>query len=260
MAAASSRGSFALTSADRGILTELLASARVVDADGNELPLHSNTSREQCEFLRGLIARTDSRSCLEIGLAYGISSLAICDSIFGRAGASFVSIDPYQSAHWRNIGLLNLDRAGFSPIVEFHGRHSHEVLPELLAGGRRLDFAYVDTSKIFDVVMVDAFFLVRLLKVGGVVVFDDCAWPGVKKLVRYLARWPHLEVFATHGPVREATPRRLGSILTKAIPSRDRVFRQELVKTDEEMGISASCVAFRKTAEDSRSWDWSLHP
>lgn len=242
------------------VLEELLRTGFVADADGNRHALHSNTSPAQCYFLTRLIAQVDARACVEVGLAYGVSSLAICDSISSKPGASFVSIDPFQRVHWRDIGLLNLERAGFSRLLEFHPRPSHEVLPELLISGRRIDFAYVDTSKIFDVVMVDAFFLVRLLNVGGVVVFDDCAWPGVRKLVRYLASWPHLEVFGTHGDYHETSARRIGSLIGRMVPFRERVFRPELIASDKALGIAASCVAFRKISDDERQWDWSLHP
>ncbi|HVF40549.1 MAG TPA: class I SAM-dependent methyltransferase [Gemmatimonadaceae bacterium] len=240
-----------------GYLWRLLRSGVVADEDGNPHQLHSNTSRAQCDFLQRLVREADARSCLEIGLAYGISSLAVCESIAGKADASLISIDPFQDAHWQNIGLLNLQRAGFFSMVEFHQRASHEVLPDLLSAGRRIDFAYVDTTKIFDVVMVDAFFLLRLLKVGGLIVFDDCVWPGIRQLVRYLSSLPHVRVHATHGEYRESRGRRIASAVTKVVPLRQRVFRQEIIATDEALGIDASCVAFIKIAEDDRQWDWS---
>ncbi len=242
------------------ILDGILASGVVTDAEGEKHSLDSNTSRRQCEFLRDVIGKIDARICLEVGLAYGISTLAICESIHVKARASLVSIDPFQQAHWSNIGRLNVERAGYAGIVEFHQAMSHDVLPVLLKEGRRIDFAYVDTSKIFDVVLVDAFFITRLLEVGGVVVFDDCSWPGVRAMVRYLASWPHLEVFATHGEERLPPARRIASSLGKLVPFRDRIFRPEVIRTDKDLGIAAPCVAFRKVAEDERPWDWSLHP
>jgi predicted O-methyltransferase YrrM len=85
------------------ILDEILTSGVVKDEKGVEDAMHSNTSAEQCAFLRRLIESIDARRCLEAGLAYGISSLAICESIHRKRGASLVSIDPFQHAHWRDI-------------------------------------------------------------------------------------------------------------------------------------------------------------
>lgn len=242
------------------ILDEILTSGVVKDEEGVEHAMHSNTSAEQCAFLRRLIESIDARRCLEVGLAYGISSLAICESIHRKWGASLVSIDPFQHAQWRDIGLLNLNRGGYASIVEFHARPSHEVLPELLLEGRTLEFAYVDTCKIFDIVLVDAFFITRLLKPGGIVVFDDCSWPGIRKLVRYLASWPHLEVCATHGGAGPRPGNTLASRLSRVVPFRNRIFRSEVLRTDDELGVAAPCVAFRKIREDERPWNWSLLP
>lgn len=244
----------------RTVLDDILQSGVVTDARGAQHQVHSNTSPAQCLFLRELIGRIDARRCLEIGLAYGISSLAICEEINGKAGASLISIDPHQGEHWNDIGVLNLERAGFGAILEFHRRPSHEVLPRLLQEGQRVDFAYVDTSKIFDVVLLDAYYITRLLMPGGIIVFDDCSWPGIRKVVRYIATWPHLEVFAVHGPTERSWTQRLGYSLAKAIPLRSRILRPELIHPDMDLGVGAECVAFQKNAEDERPWNWSLIP
>lgn len=242
------------------ILENVLNTGLIRDIAGKDIALHSNTSREQCMFLAQLVEQIDARQCLEIGLAYGLSSLAVCGAISGKENAGLVSIDPFQKAHWNDLGLLNLQRAGFQELVDFHGGFSQEVLPALLAAGRKFDFAYVDTTKIFDMVLVDACFIVRMLNVGGVVVFDDCSWPGIKKLVRYLSSWPHLRVLDVHGPTSAGVLRRWGSYITRLVPSRGRIFRSELLQSDEALGVSGGCVAFQKLEEDSRPWDWSLVP
>jgi predicted O-methyltransferase YrrM len=234
----------------------LLDSGVVTDATGQTFPLHSNTSLEQCRFLQDLISATDARRCLEIGLAYGVSSLAICEAIAAKNDPSLISIDPLQTSAWNNIGVLNLQRAGFGQMLQFHEAPSFEVLPELLRQGRRIDFAYIDSVKVFDFLLVDAFYLTRLLEIGGTMVFDDCDWPGVRKLVRYLTLMPHLEVTASFNRAPSSLVRRIVSKLAAATPARSRIFSPELAESNEDLGIAWSCVAFTKRAEDSRSWDW----
>lgn len=242
------------------VLQQILSTGVALDHSGKSHPLHSHTSAAQCTFLQELVRRIDARRCLEIGLAYGVSSLAVCEEIEAKKGATFISIDPFQSVHWNDIGLSNLERAGYSHFLEFHPRSSHEVLPELFCAGCQIDFAYVDTTKVFDMVLVDASFLIRMLKPGGVIVFDDCAWPGIKKLVRYLASWPHLKVLAVHGSAPSGWKRAMGSAFARFIPGRERIFRPEILRKDEDLGVAGTCVAFEKIGEDSRPWDWSLLP
>ena len=234
----------------------LVDSGVVTDASGQTFPLQSHTSLEQCRFLQSIISANNASRCLEIGLAYGVSSLAICEATAGKHGASLISIDPLQRSAWNNIGLLNLERAGFESIVEFHEVPSFAVLPELLREGRRVDFAYIDSVKVFDMLLVDAFYLTRLLELGGTMVFDDCDWPGVRKLIRYLTLMPHLEVTATFNAARSSPVRRLASRLASFTPMRRRVFSPELADSNEDLGIAWSCVAFKKRSEDTRSWDW----
>jgi predicted O-methyltransferase YrrM len=231
-------------------LERILDSGTVEAEDGEKLPLEANTSRGQCEFLQRIAREIKAERSLEIGLAHGVSAIALAE-----VTGDITTIDPYQFAAWRNIGLLNLKRAGFA------SRHfeeaSQDVLPRLT--GERFDIAYIDTTKIFDMVLVDCFYVTRLLRVGGVVVVDDCNWPGVRKVVRYLARMPHLKVYATYGRESSSAMRKIGSIVAR-LPASPKIFRSELIDTDESLGIAAGCVAFVKMGEDTRQWDWSITP
>jgi predicted O-methyltransferase YrrM len=237
------------------ITEEILQKRVVVDSEGKEYRLHSETSLKQSEFLASLVTEIDANVCLEIGLAFGISSLFIAEAISKKRAPRFISIDPFQKG-WHEIGLLNLERAGYSRFVEFHREYSQDVLPRLLAAGERLDFAYVDTSKVFDVVLIDAYYLTRLLRVGGLLVFDDCAWPGVKRVARYIAKWPHLAVAHKHGVYKSSMKWRILSQLIQVVPKKAKIFADSLLILDEKMGTNAHCVAFKKIAEDTRNWDW----
>jgi predicted O-methyltransferase YrrM len=239
------------------LIEEIVKRRAVEDDQGNWIPLHSETDPRQCEFLQRMLQKSDAFTCIEIGLAFGISSLHICEFLAGRSPHRFISIDPYQS-RWKDIGLLNLKRCGFDKFTEFHRDFSLNVLPKLLASGLKVDFAYVDTSKVFDVVLSDAIYLSRLLKVGGLLVFDDCNWPGVKRVVRYLSKWPHLQVVARHGEFTTNRKRRLFSSLSQIVPRREHIFRDDILLLDEECGVNATCLAFEKLNEDPREWDWHV--
>lgn len=238
------------------LIETLLSSRTVYDEKGEAFPLHSNTSLAQCAFLQSLIRRCDASTCIEIGLAYGISSLAICEAIQTKDRGLLISIDPHQGAAWRDIGRLNLARAGFADKVEFYDRPSFEALPKLWSEGVRVGFAYVDSVKVFDMLLIDAFYLTRMLDIGGIIVFDDCDWPGVRMLVRYLASMPHLRVAATIGESPKTFRRRVVSSTVSFVPGKRKIFRSDLATTDQDLGIAGSCVAFEKIQDDERNWDW----
>ena len=141
-------------------------------------------------------------------------------------------------------------------MVEHHDRPSYEVLPELLANGRQIDLAYVDSLKVFDLLLVDVFFLTRLLRVGGVLVFDDRDWPGVRKLVRYMASLPHWRVRATLGAIKASRRCMWSLAIARGVPFTIKIFREDLAVPDDAVGVSAARVAFEKIGEDTRRWDW----
>ncbi|MBV8213605.1 MAG: class I SAM-dependent methyltransferase [Verrucomicrobia bacterium] len=241
------------------ILEEILEKRVVVDSKGKEYPLHAHTSPEQGEFLSQLVTQVDANVCVEVGLAFGISSLYIAEAISKKTAPRLISIDPFQKQYWHDIGRLNLERAGYSSFVEFHEGSSNLVLPELLANGEHIDFAYVDSVKVFDALLIDAYYLTRLLKIGGLLVFDDCDFPGVKRMVRYISKWPHLLIANKHNVYRTTLKWRTLSKLIQIIPKNRKIFSDSLVISDEKLGTNATCIAFKKIAEDERPWDWTCN-
>jgi len=43
------------------------------------------------------------------------------------------------------------------------------------------------------------------------------------------------------------------------IPRAEQFFSGEMLKLDEDLGVNAQCVAFRKIKEDDRNWDWFVN-
>ena len=63
---------------------------------GDSIPLHSEISDEEGMFIQSLVRTLDPQVVLEVGLAYGISALYICDALRIREGTRHIAIDPNQ--------------------------------------------------------------------------------------------------------------------------------------------------------------------
>lgn len=237
------------------LLEKILRTGTVTDQAGKEYPLHSHTFEDQCRFLQDIIRQIQARVGVEIGLAYGISSLAICEAMSLRPGARHHIIDPRQE-DWHEIGLLNLKRAGYLPMVEFYRKYSWQVLPGMVEGGLQADLAYVDSTKVFDILLTDVFFLHRLLRTGGVLVLDDCDFPGVRKLARYLRFHPAWRLHSSQHPFQASGAKRLLSKFCRLVPQKEKWFAFSFLNLDIDLGIHARCLAFKKVGEDKRNWDW----
>jgi predicted O-methyltransferase YrrM len=252
------------------VLSRILATGAVTTGDGSTVPLHSAISADEGVELQRLIQAYRPQTTLEIGLAYGVSALFICEALTAVHGSRHIVIDPHQD-EWGGLGLLNLERAGYGPLIECHKEPSHRVLPALEAAGRRVDFAFIDGWHTFDYVMVDFFYCDRLLNVGGVLVLEDTRWyPAIRKLARYIATHRRYTPLSDGPAPRVSTKRRLFGALTSPLraPFMRRltaaVVRPDVLEPDAVLGLPAGdLMAFVKGGDDvlgdgsagSRRWD-----
>jgi cephalosporin hydroxylase len=139
--------------------------------------------------LRNLCMRLKPKSTLEVGLSFGGSCLvfvACHRDLAYKPENQHIAIDPCQSQVWDDCGLLATERAGLNGYLDFRKGPSSLELPKLVSEGRQIDLAYIDGSHLFEDVFVDFHFVSRLLGEGKIVLFDDCSYPHVRKVLRFL--------------------------------------------------------------------------
>jgi predicted O-methyltransferase YrrM len=244
------------------VLQEILDTGRVKSESGELREVRFGVSQKEGEFLQGLIRELRPVVSLEIGMAYGVSTLYICDALEKTPYTRHIVIDPNQYGQALDgIGMSNLRRAGHGEIIELLNEPSHQALPRLEAEGLKIDFAFIDGWHTFDYTLIDFFYIDRLLKVGGVVALDDTNMPGIRKLCRYIAtnRAYRVTGLAPTSSYRISWRRRLlDQMLRFRKLSREmgRILSAEITHSDLELGLVGSCIAFQKDAEDTRDWDF----
>jgi glycosyltransferase involved in cell wall biosynthesis len=77
-------------------------------------------------------------------MAYGVSTLFICQALRDKGGGHHTAIDPEQHSTWQSIGMLNLKRAGYENLVTVHPTFDYVALPRLLERGEVYAFAFID--------------------------------------------------------------------------------------------------------------------
>jgi predicted O-methyltransferase YrrM len=243
------------------VLSEILETGVTKTASGSgTVKVHSSISSAEGRFLYRLIRQLDPTVSLEVGLAYGVSALFICDALNVRNGTQHIAIDPNQHGgqwgdSWDGIGIANLRRAGYGDIVRLIELPSYQALSELERSGQRIDFAFIDGWHTFDFTLVDFFFVDRMLKVDGVVAFDDAGWPGIRKVCRFIRTNLAYSIFGVNTSYPEPSERTsLSERFLRRSPLR-RLLRPEVISSDASLGLVGSCIAFRKKADDGRRWD-----
>jgi predicted O-methyltransferase YrrM len=242
------------------LLEEILRTGHVRAVDGSKvLPLDSAITADVGAFLQRLIRQRKPKTTLEVGLAFGISALFVCEALQECGGLRHIAIDAHQSTYFNGIGSNNLKLAGFANLIEIIESYSHLALAELEARGTRVEFAFIDGWHTFDYALADFFHVDRLLSVGGVVVFDDVFFPGVHEACRYVATNRAYRVVDTTERVSDYRPskaariiRRIGRVSSGA----RKLLKAKFLIPDETLGFTPDCrcVAFEKVSDDNRGW------
>ncbi|HUT51818.1 MAG TPA: class I SAM-dependent methyltransferase [bacterium] len=152
----------------------MMDESRTVDLDGRELKMTGAVSRPEVELMMALIEERKPRVCMETGVAYGLSTVAICEALSRLPGErKHFGIDPCQYSDFNGAALAALQRCGYGHLFELMNGPSHLMLPKLLERGVKLDFAFIDGWHTFDYTLLDVFYADKMLSPGGLLLLHD---------------------------------------------------------------------------------------
>ena len=240
------------------IIEEIYRTGVVRDEFGNEYKLHSGVDRFEGEFLFQLISSNpDICKTLEIGCAYGLSSLYICSALSNRDSVRHIIIDPFQYEEWHGVGIHNLQRANIT-FFELIEKPSEFFLPELAqheAG--TFDMVFIDGWHTFDHTLLDLFYANRLVKVGGYIVLDDCGVSPIAKAVSYMLKYPAYKLL-NQRLTKKSSLRTIGDIIKTVFPPSiaGYILPRNLYDKYYIRTLYHSMVALKKVENDERSWNW----
>jgi len=150
-------------------------------------PLKGNIKIDYANALYRTVRKYRPERVVEIGLAYGISALAILSALAeNEQEGVLISIDPYQSENYHNIGRLNIQQAGLAQYHQVIEQPDFVALPVLLNSEQKIEFAYIDGWHTFDYVLLDFFYIDKLLEPGSVIGFNDCGYRAIHKVIKFM--------------------------------------------------------------------------
>lgn len=123
---------------------------------------------------------------LEIGSFEGQSTCWMLNNLLTHPESEIFCVDPFTGSIEHNTnqttGLFdrfchNIKSTGNSDKVKVCQGTSEQILPKLLASGILFDFCYIDGSHCAADVLFDAVLAWKMLRPGGLIIFDDYLWP-----------------------------------------------------------------------------------
>jgi predicted O-methyltransferase YrrM len=155
--------------------------------ESTEVKIHSAIKKDEGKNIQKIIKKYKFKKCLEIGMAFGISTSYI---LLSNKNVSLMSIDPYQKdkTQWNSMGLKLIKELELDERHHYIPEKSYISMPKLLStyGEEYFDFIFIDGWHTFDYTLIDFFYADRLLRIGGVILIDDALHKGVQKFIKYI--------------------------------------------------------------------------
>jgi predicted O-methyltransferase YrrM len=133
-----------------------------------------------------LVRAAGASRTLEVGFAYGFSTIWILDAVLCAADGRHVAIDPYETDRWGGVGIAQVAALGAGSRFDWIREHSAIALAALAVQGRRFDFAFINGGHRFDDVLVDFYFSDLMLEPGGLIAFDDATYRSVGTAINFV--------------------------------------------------------------------------
>ena len=121
-------------------------------------------------FIYNLIKKNKLKNTLEVGFGLGVSTAYIISATKSK----HIVIDPFFKTAWNSsIGIKNIKKLGFSRFLTHYNDYSHNILPQLVKKGLKIDFAFIDGDHKYDSVFIDYYYIDLMLKKNGFILLDD---------------------------------------------------------------------------------------
>jgi len=156
--------------------------------DNKFIKLDSNINIYESGFVSLLIKyyilkykKKEKLNILEIGLAYGTSSIIIINQILQYPfSKSFDILDPYQEKDWNNYGIKHIKQFLGNKKLDYHlyNEDSTIIMPKLR---KKYDIIFIDGSHFENIVIQDLENSDKKIKINGFIILDDVKHDGVKK-------------------------------------------------------------------------------
>ena len=143
-------------------------------------------SIEQGSMINKIMRSAKVARSLEIGFAYGFSTIWIIDALMNKADSHHTAIDPFEKSHWKGVGLKLVEKLNSSVNFQWESEYSIHSLSKFIQEKKCFDFIFIDGNHRFDDVLVDFYLSDQLIEPGGIIAFDDMWMLSIKRVAEFI--------------------------------------------------------------------------
>src|ERR1700722_13519469 len=160
---------------------QLAAGGKLCDIDGRtRIPAADGV------WMYEFYQRLRPTASLEIGMAYGFSTLFFLAALMKNGAGAHTTIDPFQFSFWHGVGMEKVRQVNGENVFRFIEDSDINAATDLTRDKKTFDFIFIDGNHRYDDVLVDFTLFAPLLNKGGYMIFDDLWMPSVRSALSFV--------------------------------------------------------------------------
>jgi len=144
-------------------------------------------SPEQGMWIYELCRELKPKKTIEIGLAYGYSTIYILAALHANGSGTHVALDPFQNRH-NDIGLRQPEKVGMELSFQHIREKSVPALADFGRRGESFEFIFVDGNHRFDDALVDFTLSAEVCPLNGHIVLDDMWMASIQRAASFIRK------------------------------------------------------------------------
>lgn len=171
----------------RSMLRSMYDREPQIGSDGQRHTMLENTRiiPEQGMWLYSLCRQVKPKAILEIGLAYGFSTIYFLAAIRENGLGNHTAVDPFQD-DWQGIGKLQAQKLDMGDCFRLVEEMSAPALVHFADRGEMFDVIFIDGNHVFDAIVVDFALSAELCPMGGHIILDDMWMPSTRTAAAFI--------------------------------------------------------------------------
>jgi predicted O-methyltransferase YrrM len=163
-----------------------------IDGNMHKINCSCRISANEGMAIYELCRKVKPKSTLEIGFAYGFSTIYFLAAIKANGSGQHTAIDPYEkgmdAGMYAGIGLQNIKELGMEDSFRFIDDFDFFALPNLKREKLMYDVIFIDGNHRFDDIIIDFTLSDYVCSQGGYILLDDLWIPSIQRAIAFIER------------------------------------------------------------------------
>jgi predicted O-methyltransferase YrrM len=151
-----------------------------------ELDGDTKITPEQGMCIYNLCRKIKPQRTLEIGMAYGFSTVYFLAAIKANNMGHHVAMDPFEINDWHGIGLKKVQELGMDSSFQLMQEYDIFGLPDMAREKLKFDVIFIDGNHRFDDVLLDFTLSDYVCADQGCIILHDLWMPSIKRVAKFI--------------------------------------------------------------------------